>query len=236
MQRRRKIQNEYYKNCAGIFTLGQWMHDDLIDKMGIASTKIHHVGGGINVNPDDIDDSNKEGNKILFVGRDFKRKGGDLVVEAFKLLRQKQSNVQLYIAGPETNPLSNHEEGVFFLGALNKEQMTDIYNKCDVFCMPSYFEPYGLVFIEALTYGLPCIGRNCQEMPYFIKDGETGALINNDAPSILAEKMLLCLQNNQIKQNVLDKRSFYLKEYNWDNVAHKIYQVICADLNVSSTR
>lgn len=236
MKKRRKIQNEYYKNCAGIFTLSHWMHDDLIDRLGINSTKVHHVGGGINVNPDDIDDSNKEGNKILFVGRDFKRKGGDLVVEAFKILRQQQSNVQLYIAGPETNPLSSYEEGIFFLGALNREQMTETYNKCDVFCMPSHFEPYGLVFIEALSYGLPCIGRNCQEMPYFIKDGETGALINNDNPAILAKKMLLCLQNNQIKQSVLDNRSFYLEEYNWDNVARRIYQVICADLNISPNK
>ena len=38
--------------------------------------------------------------------------------------------------------------------------------------MPSYFEAYGLVFIEALTYGLPCIGRNAFEMPNFIQDSE----------------------------------------------------------------
>ena len=49
---------------------------------------------------------------------------------------------------------------------------------CDVFCMPSYFEAYGLVFVEALTFGLPCIGRNCYEMPYFIEDGKTGLLLN----------------------------------------------------------
>lgn len=54
------------------------------------------------------------------------------------------------------------------------EELSDLFNKCDIFVMPSYFEVYGFVFIEALTYGLPCTGRNAYEMPYFIQNAETG--------------------------------------------------------------
>ena len=46
--------------------------------------------------------------------------------------------------------------------------------------MPSYFEAYGLVFAEALTYGLPCIGRDKFAMSEFIEDGCTGRLISGE--------------------------------------------------------
>ena len=62
---------------------------------------------------------------------------------------------------------------------------------CDVFCMPSYFEAYGLVFVEALTFGLPCIGRNCYEMPYFIEEGKTGLLRKRIGIHVLLQKKLI---------------------------------------------
>ena len=188
------------------------------------------MGGGINISSELIDSSRQEGNKILFIGRDFERKGGHLVVEAFSLLRKKMPKAQLYIAGSTTNPITRYIDGVIFLGSLDRKQVSEAYNMCDVFCMPSYFEPYGLVFIEALTYGLPCIGRNCQEMPYFIEEGVTGSLIDNDNPETLSQKMYECLTNEAIKKNVFNMSEYYMKEYNWDTVAQKIYDTIQMDL------
>lgn len=95
--------------------------------------------------------------------------------------------------------------------------------------MPSYFEAYGLVFIEALVYGLPCIGRNAYEMPYFIKDNETGLLLKNDSPDELAQLMERLLFDNEIKRNVVSNRDNYIKEYSWDSVAQRIHNVITSD-------
>ena len=76
--------------------------------------------------------------------------------------------------------------------------------------MPSYFEAYGLVFIEALTFGLPCIGRNVYEMPYFIENGETGYLLDKDDVDELANLMDQLLCDERIKQNVKNKRDWYI--------------------------
>jgi len=105
---------------------------------------------------------------------------------------------------------------------------------CDVFCLPSYFEAYGLVFVEALTFGLPCIGRNCYEMPYFIQDGNssvhsdnaTGLLLNHDDPKELASLMLRILHNDSFSHNVISRRNEYIHEYSWDTVAERIVEVI----------
>lgn len=87
---------------------------------------------------------------------------------------------------------------------------------CDVFCTPSYFEAYGLVFIEALTFGLPCIGRNCYEMPYFIDESKTGLLLKKDDVNELANLMKTILSDNGFKNNIAEKHDYYINEYSWE--------------------
>lgn len=185
------------------------------------------MGGGYNIDVSQIDESRKNGNKILFVGRDFNRKNGPLVVEAYKKARQFKNDLELYIAGPEK--LSATETEIHFLGSLRYEDLVNYFNLCDVFCMPSKFEAYGLVFPEALTFGLPCIGRNAYEMPYFIEDGKTGYLLNNEDSDELADLILKLLQNDKIKQNVHNKRDYYINEYSWNTVASRIYNIMKED-------
>ena len=108
-------------------------------------------------------------------------------MEAFRLLRERRPEVELFIAGPEHLQLS--DEGIHLLGNLPYRELPQYFNLCDVFCMPSKFEAYGLVFPEALTFGLPCIGRDAYEMPYFIEDGETGYLLRSETKEELADLM-----------------------------------------------
>lgn len=226
IRNRYEMQENYYKNCKGIFTMGKWLEKDLIERCGVSPQKVHHVGGGINLDYKLINPKNKTNNKILFVGRDFHRKGGYIVYDAFKILKTQLPNIELYIAGPAQNPIKNPIDGYFYCGDCDHDKLSDLFNKCDIFCMPSYFEAYGLVFIEALVYGLPCIGRNSYEMPYFIKDNENGLLLKNDDPNELALLMKKLLFDDTIKRNVISNRDYYIHEYSWDTVAHRIYNII----------
>lgn len=226
IERKLALEREYQQSCTGIFCMGEWLRKYLIDTIGIASNRVHAVGGGVNLNINKLSSSMKRGNKILFVGRDFIRKGGYLTYEAFCELKRQKPDCELYVAGPASNPIKSPINGYHFLGDCNSDILAYYFNLCDIFCMPSYFEAYGLVFIEALTYGLPCIGRNCYEMPYFIQDGVTGFLIDEDNPLLLANRMLQLLENETIKQNVLARREWYVQNYSWDAVAQRILQVI----------
>lgn len=226
LNKREKIQSDFYfgKNCAGIFTMGKWLAKELIEKNKAPANKVYHVGGGYNLNPDLIDGSHKKGNKILFVGRDFERKNGPLVLEAFKLLYKDNSSYELYLAGQ--NKLNISHPNIHILGDLRPEELVDYFNLCDVFCMPSKFEAYGLVFPEALTFGLPCVGRDAFEMPYFIEEGVTGELLRSEKSEDLCALLKGVLNNTAMYKNVRNKRDFYLKEYSWDTVAKRIAAVI----------
>lgn len=228
LEKRAASQKAFYQQVRGVFTMGRWLADYLVEKEGLPREKVHAVGGGVNVDTAGIEYSEKKGNKILFVGRDFKRKGGDLTVQAFRLLKKRIPGAELYLAGPAVNPVGDtaEAEGIFYLGEQNGEQIRKLYNKCDVFCMPSRFEAYGLVFAEALAFGLPCIARNAFAMREFIRDGENGYLVESDDAEALAVKMEMALQNEGMKQHVMAQRERYLKEYSWETVVNRIAEVM----------
>lgn len=218
-------QDEYIRTCSGLFTMGHWLREWLISR-GFPANRIYAVGGGTNVDINLIDPQPKSHNKILFVGKDFKRKGGYITYDAFKILREQGENVELFVIGPTQDPINKPIDGYHFIGQIPFNEEAKYYNMCDVFCMPSYFEAYGIVFIEALTFGLPCIGRNCYEMPYFIQDSETGLLLKHDDPHVLASLMLQVLRDDKYAKNVAAHHDQYLLDYSWDAVAERMAKVI----------
>lgn len=219
---RNMSQFAYFRNSSGIFTMGRWLAKDLVERSGIPESKVYPVGGGINLDGKLVDYTVKQGNKILFVGRDFVRKGGEITFKAFLELRKKMGDVELYVAGPASNPWPQGAEGYHYMGDCSHEELSALFNKCDIFVMPSYFEAYGLVFIEALTYGLPCIGRNAYEMPYFIEDGKTGLLLHDDDVHGLADMMFRLLKDKSFSDNVRSRKDWYIREYSWNTVAKRI--------------
>ena len=64
---------------------------------------------------------------------------------------------------------------------MSYEESAKYFNLCDFFVMPSRFEAYGLVFPEALIFGLPCIGKNICAVPEFIQDGENGKVLRKES-------------------------------------------------------
>ena len=219
------------KEAKGVFTMSKWLADNLVQYSNLPKEKVHYVGAGINVNINNIKDIKKDNNKILFVGKDFLRKGGDLVIEAFNILRKKyMPSAELYIVGPKSFNNKYKDENIKFLGRISPEDVCYYYNICDIFCLPSRFEAYGIVFIEALIYGLPCIARDAFEMKEFIDDSNNGYLVKDDDPEYLANTMFTLLNNKEIKEYVLNNRDEYIKKYSWNTVAKRIISVINKDM------
>lgn len=224
MEQRARLQQEFYEKASGIFTMGQWMADFLVDEVGLPAEKVHHVGGGLNTHGSP-DLSAREGRTFIFAGRDYRRKGGDLVLEAFDILHSRDKELRLLIAGPKSDFASGHD-GVEFMGDVTNDVLGSLFAKSDCFVMPSRFEAYGLVFPEALACALPCVGRRAFEMQHFIEDGVTGRLVGSDDPEELAEAMLDCLTNPIIRQNVIDNVPSIVEKYSWAAVADRIHGVI----------
>lgn len=228
---RKKYALHCYKRCKGIFTMGQWLADDLVNKTGLPIEKIHCVGGGVNVDEELVDSSRKNGKRFLFVGKDFERKNGSLVIDAFKLLNALHNNeYELYVAGPREWPLAeNIPENVHFLGLRTSEELVKYYNLCDVFVMPSIFEAYGLVFAEALVFGLPIVARSAFAMKDFVQPGDNGYLLESNSSEELAELMYFAISDAKMRNRVIARRREYAERYSWNAVAQRIINVMKND-------
>lgn len=227
LKRRTRRELGAYKSAQAAFFMGSWMSDYMKEVYPALKNKFYAAGGGANKDFTRIQETSKARNKILFVGKEFERKGGILLLDAFRILRNQYLPVaELHIVGgPKTNYSSN-ETAVFFYGNANQNVIYNLLYKCDIFCMPSRFEAYGLVFVESLIFGLPCIGRDMFEMSRFIKEGVNGSLIKDDDAPLLAEKMFHLLKNDEVFENVKADRDFYIREFSWKTVASKIREKI----------
>lgn len=127
---------------------------------------------------------------FLFVGRDFERKNGALVLDAFRKVHATQPNTRLLLVTHPRNGRTIIEPGVHHrLFVPREELMRDVFPQADVLVLPSRAEGFGLVIVEAMSMGLAAIAVNAWSMPEIIMDGENGFLIRPDSLDDLTEKM-----------------------------------------------
>ena len=111
--------------------------------------------------------------QLLFVGNDFSRKGGPELVEVF--MRDFADRCELHIvsngefAAP-SHPFIFVHRGVQALSV----ELLERYRAADIFVMPTHEEAFGMVFVEAMAAGLPCVGSTAMSVPEIVCDGVTG--------------------------------------------------------------
>lgn len=126
---------------------------------------------------------------ILYVGRFDRRKGIEILVEACAKLRQP---FQLYLVGGSRSDGSDAQEQqrikaivqelgldtvTTFTGPISQDQLPAYYAAADVCVIPSYYEPFGLVAIEAMAAGTPVVASDVGGLQYSIVHNETGVLV-----------------------------------------------------------
>ena len=89
---------------------------------------------------------------------------------------------------------------VLFTGFVPDEKLHAYYEHCDVFAMPSRGEGFGLVYLEAMAYGKPCIGSNVDAAKEVISDGETGYCVDPDNIEELAERLFQLLIDSELRK------------------------------------
>jgi glycosyltransferase involved in cell wall biosynthesis len=236
--RRRDLQVAIYRRATGIFAESRWLARSLVEQSGIDPAKIHIAPPAIVAGRGDdtahsVPDREGPRRKLLFVGRmyephDFYRKGGDLVVRALSVLRRDYDpGITLTVVGMEAWPLPGSvPDGVDFRGVLPPSEVKKLYDSSDLFVMPSRMEPFGLVFAEALSRGLPCVARNACAMPEIVTDGVSGALIGKDDEYELAAAVASVLADDQIYKNCKERAPRIAEYFSWERTASDMLRVI----------
>jgi glycosyltransferase involved in cell wall biosynthesis len=235
LERRAAYQHTIYETLTGAFTMSDW-EKHYLQKQGIVpSSNIHTVHCAANLRIPDAQTAEWRATKserfILFVGREFFRKGGDLTVEAFTRFRKGYGqDVSLVIAGPEKWPLSTPiPDGVKFVGAAPFQDLQRYFATADAFCMPSHFEAFGVVFAEALCAGVPVIGQRAYATPEIITHGKNGYLLDKPDSTLLAELMSKIIDNKEMKANVEANVEEPREYYSWKRIARDMLRVLVSE-------
>lgn len=138
--------------------------------------------------------------KILFVGGDLARKGGLLLLEAFRTLRQRHA-VELHLV---TRDQVVAEPGLFVYNAMrpNSAPLKQLYFDSDIFCLPTFGDCLPMVLSEAGAAGLAAVSTRVAGIPEIVQQGETGLLVSTGDTAALAQALETLLLDGDLRRRM----------------------------------
>jgi len=213
-------EKKVYKRASLIFAMSNWLKNSLIRDFGIAEEKIVTTYAGTNLQPENFNKT-YDRRTVLFVGNDFERKGGPVLLEAFRKVKKEIKDARLIIVGPD---IDIRQDGVEVKGRVtDATKLAAYFRDASLFVLPSLFEPFGIVFAEAFAFKNPCIGTDICAMPEIIDEGKGGCLVPPNDPKALTDRMITILKDETLARK-MGNYGFEnaRKIFNWDVVVGKM--------------
>lgn len=171
---------------------------------------------------------------ILFVGSLIERKGTRDLIAAMTYIRQKSPGYRLVIVGegPQRSTLENLAsklrltDWVSFVGAQSQDQVRQWMQRARLVVLPSLEEAFGIVLLEALACGTPCVGTQVGGIPEIISP-EVGCLVPPANPEALADAIDSILEREEVWQTMSQSARRRVEEcgFTWSQVAARLVQV-----------
>ncbi|MFQ5786347.1 MAG: glycosyltransferase family 4 protein [Thermodesulfobacteriota bacterium] len=174
---------------------------------------------------------------LLCVGNYREIKGQKYLIEAMKIINNPQ--VILYLVGsPERDypyylslkdqiRRNNIENHVFFTGWLKGDELAQMYLSADILVLPSLYEAFGMVLLEAMSCELPVIASNIGGIPEIVKDGENGFLTPPSDPACLASALQKLIKSRELRSSLGKRGKEMIQSFpSWEAVCLKFYTII----------
>jgi glycosyltransferase involved in cell wall biosynthesis len=236
------LEQKALESAKLIIYSSDWAAKTAIDNYTVNPAKIKVVPFGANIDcnrnlntiKDIVNKRSRSLLKLLFIGLDWKRKGGDLAVKIACMLNQLGLKTVLHIVGINKLPFKELPDFVINHGYINKyttegkNRMNELFAESHFLLVPSVAEAYGLVFCEANSFGIPCISTNVGGIPMIIKDEINGKTFT---PSTNVEEwcnyILTCFRDYERYCSIcLTSFDEYQKRLNWDVAGKSVMNLI----------
>ncbi len=187
------------------------------------------------------------GRMLLFVGRIEPLKGLDVLIEAIRIMLKdkmlKENPFCLAVIGGDSD--ENYEQDdnlemsrikaltgkaglgdlVTFLGKKSQDSLPYYYSAAEAVVVPSQYESFGLVALEAMACGTPVVASQIGGLAYLVQDGETGYTVPVDEPAELARHLTSLLQDADLRARMGKKAVEVAQDYAWDKIASRLLRV-----------
>jgi alpha-maltose-1-phosphate synthase len=183
-----ELERQTYRRAARLFPMSDWARRSLIDDYGVDPRRVVVAGAGSNDVHAELPERSWERPVALFVGLDWERKGGPVLLEAWAKVRRVVSGAELWIVGTP-RAYGPAADGVRWLGRLPHERVSELYLQARVFVLPSLFDPFPHVLREALGVGLPCVSTATGGTREILAEGEDSVVVPPGDPDVLADAL-----------------------------------------------
>jgi len=218
-------ERRLYRDALHVFSQGTPAARSVVSFYGVPEDRVSVVGGGANFDVLPERTGAQRDPVVLYVGADWARKGGDVLIRAFRKVRARNRHARLQIVGTsEPAP----EPGVEVVGFVSdRGRLSELYAKASVYCLPSRYEPYGLSIAEAMAHELPCVVTRVGGLADVVLDGQTGLVVPPEDEDALADALLRLLDDPVYARRLgTNARSRVETHQNWDAVVERMTPVL----------
>jgi len=240
---RRKLTKMIFDSIVPIFSLYgdkiiaiSELEKNYLKSLGIEEKKIIKIPLGINLNLFRRYQKYKiNDNFLLFVGRfDIDQKGIDILLKAIKISRKEFNNIKLYIIGDHSeNKIKiikmikklNLENEVLILGNISKEELIKYYHNCRALVLPSRFEPFGLVILEAFACSKPVIASRVGGIPEIVNE-KNGILFKAEDANELAKAIIKIMKMDDDEyKNMCNEAYLTAEKFDIERISQMIIEL-----------
>jgi D-inositol-3-phosphate glycosyltransferase len=189
---------------------------------------------------------------LLYVGRVEPLKGIDTLIRAIALMRAKglldRHRLCLSIIGGDPDPDSEAantemvrlkelrednalEDFITFLGRRSQDTLPYYYSASEAVVMPSHYESFGLVALEAMACGTPVVASEVGGLAFLIQDEVTGYHVPVGEPEALCDRLSLLLDDRELHLRMSKEAVQFAQEYAWKEIAGRIVEIYQMLLN-----
>ena len=226
-----------------VITCSAYMREHVADIYGLEEERITVIPNGIDptelVPVDDLDAlrarfAAPDERLVLLVGRLVYEKGFQLALEALPGLIERLGNVRFIVAGSGTAEAELRAQATrararrarHFLGWIGDDVLHSLYRIADLTVVPSLYEPFGLVALEAMASGCPCIVADTGGLREIVPpDERVGLRFNGGDPEHLAVMVERLLTDDELRDRLVAEASEHVLSFDWADVARQVSDV-----------
>ena len=232
-----KVEQKAMDTATEIIVSSQWAADSAINDYHQDPSKVHVIEFGANIDDKDIIEKKfvYEGHlHLLFLGVDWKRKGGQIAVDACKWLNENGVPATLHIVGiKDLDESVKNLPFIDYVGFLNKnmpeqyDSLVKVIKQCHCMLLPTLAECSAIAFCESSANGLPVFSHLTGGVGNYIYDGRNGYLLPfGSTGADFGAKIKECLESGELAKMSTTARDVYREKLNWNAWAQKAEAIV----------
>jgi len=233
-----RIETRMAKRADGVITCSHYMREHVADVFGIDEARVDVIPNGID--PEDlvaVDDlallrarfAAPEERLVLLIGRLVYEKGFQVALDALPGVIDRVGDVRFLVAGSGTHEAQLRAQaqrlGLMahgtFLGWIGDDVLHSLYRIADLCVVPSLYEPFGIVALEAMASGVPCIVADTGGLREVVPNHDVGLRFRSSDPRSLARMMERVLTDAQLRDRLVAEASEHVLRFDWADVARQ---------------